>query len=95
MKKFFGRDKPERVPAAAGILRALDPAYSGTPTDHVSQYDFSTKDGMRDRKLFWERKEMERDGERGRDRDRGGQEDNGQAELTRMIGVAILLSALS
>jgi hypothetical protein len=93
MKKFFGRDKPKRVPSAVGVLRALDPAYSGTPTDHVSQYDSSTKDGMRDWESSGERRE--RDGERERDRDRGGQEDNGQAELTRMIGVAILLSALS
>jgi len=96
--------KPEREgrkkqPPAVGILRALDPhievSHPGISTDdHTSQYESSIRDDKRDWKL-WDRKERERDGERGRNRDRGGREDDGQAELTRMIGVMIPLFALS
>jgi hypothetical protein len=94
------KPQPGGVVPAVGILRALEPhlegVHPGIPTDdHASQYESSIKDDKKDWKLFWERKERERDGERGRNRDRGGREDDGQAELTRMIGVAILLSVLS
>lgn len=88
----------KKQPPAVGILRALDPhlevAHPGIPTDdRASQYEPSIRDDKKDWKL-WERKEKERDGERGRNRDRGGREDDGQAELTRMIGVMIPSFAL-
>jgi len=96
--------KPEREgrkkqPAAVGILRALDPHIEVvhpviSTDDHASQYESSIRDDKKDWKL-WDRKERERDGERGRNRDRGGREDDGQAELTRMIGVIIPSLALS
>lgn len=81
-------------PPAVGILKSLDPhievPHPGTPLDdRTSQYESSIKDDKRDWKLFGERKERERDGGRGRNRDRGGREEDGQAELTRMIGVAM------
>jgi len=86
------KPQPGGVVAAVGILRALDPhmevAHPGIPTDdRTSQYESSTRDDKKEWKLFGERKERERDGERGRNRDRGGREEDGQAELTRMIGV--------
>ena len=86
--------QPGGVVAAVGILRALDPhievAHPGISTDdRASQYEPSIRDDKKDWKPLWERKERERDGERGRNRDRGGREDDGQAELTRMIGVMI------
>lgn len=82
----------KKQPAAVGILKALDPhievPHSGvSPDDRASQYESSIRDDKKDWKLFGERKE--RDGERGRHRDRGGREEDGQAELTRMIGVTI------
>jgi hypothetical protein len=85
---------------AVGILRGLDPhievAHPGISTDdRASQYEPSIRDDKKDWKLFGERKGAERDGERGRNRDRGGREDDGQAELTRMIGVMIPPFALS
>ena len=94
------RKKPQPggpVPAV-GILRALDPHIEvahpvNTTDDRASQYEPSIRDDKKDWKL-WERKERERDGERGRNRDRGGREDDGPAELTRMIGVVIPLVAL-
>lgn len=92
------KPQPGGVVAAVGILRALDPhvevAHPGITTDdHTSQYETSIRDDKKDWKL-WDRKERERDGERGRNRDRG-REDDGQAELTRMIGVMIPSYALS
>lgn len=93
------REGRKKQPPAVGILRALDPhvevVHPGIPTDdRASQYEPSIKDDKRDWKL-WERRERERDGERGRNRDRGGRDDDGQAELTRMIGVMIPLFVLS
>jgi len=92
--------QPGGVVAAVGILRALDPHIEVAhpviaPDDRTSQYESSIKDDKKDWKLFWERKERERDGERGRNRERGGREDDGPAELTRMIGVMIPSAALS
>ena len=88
------KPQPGGVVAAVGILRALDPHIEAThpattTDDRASQYEASIRDDKKDWKLFWERKERERDGERGRNRDRGGREDDGPAELTRMIGVMI------
>jgi hypothetical protein len=88
----------KKQPAAVGILRSLDPhievpQLGVLPDDRGSQHDSSIKDDRKDWKLFGERKE--RDGERGRHRDRGGREEDGQAELTRMIGVTIPSVALS
>lgn len=87
------REGRKKQPPAVGILRALDPhievAHSGISTDdHASQHEPLIRDDKKDWKL-WERKERERDGERGRNRDRGGREEDGQAELTRMIGMMI------
>lgn len=84
----------KKQPAAVGILRALDPhievPHPGvSPDDRASHYESSIKDDKKDWKLFGERKERERDGGRGRIRDRVGREEDGQAELTRMIGVTI------
>lgn len=86
------REGRKKQPPAVGILRALDPhvevVHPGISTDdRASQYEPSIRDDKRDWKL-WER-------ERGRNRDRGGREDDGQAELTRMIGVMIPSLAMS
>lgn len=96
------RKKPQQpgVVAAVGILRALDPHVEAThpvitTDDRASQYESSIKDDKKDWKLFWERKERERDGERGRNRDRSGREEDSPAELTRMIGVTIPPVSLS
>lgn len=88
------KPQPAGTAPAVNILRALDPHVEVvhpviTTDDHASQYESSIKDDKKDWKLFWERKEKERDGERGRNRDRGGREDDSPAELTRMIGVMI------
>lgn len=88
------KPQPGGAAPAVSILRALDPHVEVvhpviTTDDRASQYESSIKDDKKDWKLFWERKERERDGERGRNRDRGGREDDSQAELTRMIGVMI------
>ena len=88
------KPQPGGVAATVGILRALDPHIEAahpviTTDDRASQYESSIGGDKKDWKLFWERKERERDGERGRNRDRGGREDDGPAELTRMIGVMI------
>jgi len=92
--------QPGGVVATVGILRALDPHIEVTHPgismdDRGSQYESSIRDDKKDWKLFGERRERERDGERGRNRDRGGREDDGQAELTRMIGVMIPPAILS
>lgn len=88
------KPQPGGVVPAVGILRALDPHVEVshpaiTTDDRASQYESSIRDDKKDWKLFWERKERERDGEKGRNRDRGAREDDGPAELTRMIGVLI------
>lgn len=84
--------QPGGVVPAVGILRALDPhvevTHPGTLVDeHTSQYESSIRDDKKEWKFFGERKEREKDSERGRNRDRGEREEDGQAELTRMIGV--------
>jgi hypothetical protein len=88
------KPQPGGAASAVNILRALDPHVEVahpviTADDRASQYESSIKDDKKDWKLFWERKERERDGERGRNRDRGGREDDNPAELTRMIGVMV------
>lgn len=86
------------APAAVSILKSLDP-HPETPRLHVEHSDEyladpAYREDKKERKGFWERaseknKEKEREREKLKERER--REEEGQAELTRMIGVFSLL----